>query len=166
LEFNLPRKWACSTPNYGNLWQIHTTNGSVEEVFRNSLNLITLNFNECTDQELYLQVKCFVTNATNYDVFIGKEALFPPSFTIDNWFEHVYYQMDWEIDGHHLGYIPLDLHGNHNLMAHHCMFKKTHIISYIQQASHKWIKEDEKVKGGSYGYSTWTKGFTEVQNNP
>jgi hypothetical protein len=30
------------------------------------------------------QVRCLVTNATNYDVFIRQKALFPPSFTIDN----------------------------------------------------------------------------------
>jgi hypothetical protein len=29
-------------------------------------------------------------------------------------------------------------------MAHHYMFKETHIISYIQQASHEWIEGDEK----------------------
>jgi hypothetical protein len=27
-------------------------------------------------------------------VFIEQEALFPPGFTIDNWFEHAYYWMD------------------------------------------------------------------------
>jgi hypothetical protein len=52
--------------------------------------------------------------------------------------------MDWEIDGHHLGYIVLDLHGNHNPMAHHCMLKEAHTISYIQQVSHEWIKRDEE----------------------
>jgi hypothetical protein len=31
------------------MWQIYTVNGSVEEVFGESLNLITLNFNEGTD---------------------------------------------------------------------------------------------------------------------
>jgi hypothetical protein len=36
--------------------------------------------------------------------------------------------MDWETDGHHLGYIPLDLHGNHTLMAHHYMLKEAHTI--------------------------------------
>ncbi len=30
-------------------------------------------------------------------------------------------------------------------MAHHCMFKGTHTISYIQQVSHEWVKGDEKV---------------------
>ncbi len=29
-------------------------------------------------------------------------------------------------------------------MAHHCMLKEAHIISYIQQASHEWIEGDEK----------------------
>jgi hypothetical protein len=65
-------------------WQIHTASGSVEEVFRETLDLIALNFNEGTDQELCLQVKCLVTNATNYDVLIGQKALFPLDFTIDN----------------------------------------------------------------------------------
>ncbi len=111
------------------MWQIRTAGESVEEVLRGSLELIALNFNEGTNQELCLQVKCLVTNATNYDVLIKQEALFSPGFTIDNLFKHVYYQMDWEIDGHHLGNIPLDLHGSHSPMAHHCMLKETHIIS-------------------------------------
>jgi hypothetical protein len=29
-------------------------------------------------------------------------------------------------------------------MAHHYMFKETHIISYIQQVNHEWIKIDEE----------------------
>jgi hypothetical protein len=36
------------------MWQICIASGSVEEVFRESSNLITLNFNEGTDQELCL----------------------------------------------------------------------------------------------------------------
>jgi hypothetical protein len=52
--------------------------------------------------------------------------------------------MDWEIDDHHLGYIPLDLHGNHSPIAHHCMFKQAHTISYIQQVSHEFMKGDEE----------------------
>jgi hypothetical protein len=114
------------------MWQIHNVSSNVEEVLGESLDLIALNFNECTDQELCLQVKCLITNATNYDVLIGQDPLFLPSFTIDNWFEHAYYRMDWEIDGHHLGYIPLDLHENHSPMAHHCMLKEAHTIAYIQ----------------------------------
>jgi hypothetical protein len=36
------------------MWQIRTTSGSVEEVFGESLNLIKLDFNKSTDQELFL----------------------------------------------------------------------------------------------------------------
>jgi hypothetical protein len=82
------------------MWQIRTTSGSVEEVFGESSNFITLNFNEGTHQELCLQVKSLITNATSYDVFIGQEALFPLGFTIDNLFEHAYYRVDWETNGH------------------------------------------------------------------
>ncbi len=128
------------------VWQICTVNGSVEEVLKESLDLITFNFNEGTNQELCLQVRCLITNATVTMCSLGngQEALFPPSFKIDNWFEHAYYQVDWETNGHHLGYIPFNLHGNHSPMAHHCMLKEAHTISYIQQVSHEWIEGDEE----------------------
>jgi hypothetical protein len=128
------------------MWQIHTTNGSVKEVLGDSSNLIAFNFNEGINQELYIQVRCLITNATSYDVFIEQEPLFPPGFTIDNLFKHTYYRMDWETNGHHLGYIPLDLHGNHSPMDHHCMLKEAHAISYIQEASHEWI-EAQNLQG-------------------
>jgi len=66
------------------MWQICNINGSVKEVLGESSNLITFNFNEGTNQELFPQVRCLVTNATSYDVLIGQEALFPLGFTIDN----------------------------------------------------------------------------------
>jgi len=90
------------------MWQIRIASGNVEEVLGESLDLIPFNFNEGADQEFCLKVRCLITNATKYDVFIGQEALFPLGFTIDNWFEHAYYRMDWETNGHHLGYIPFD----------------------------------------------------------
>jgi hypothetical protein len=76
------------------MWQICTICGNVKKVLRESFDLIALNFNEGIDQELCLQVRCLVTNVTSHDVFIGQEALFPPSFTIDNSFEHDYYRVD------------------------------------------------------------------------
>jgi hypothetical protein len=76
------------------MWQICTASGSVEEVLGESLDFIAFNFNEGIDRGICLQVKCLVNNAISYDVFIGQKALFPPSFTIDNWFEHAYYQVD------------------------------------------------------------------------
>jgi hypothetical protein len=53
------------------MWQICIINGSVKEVLGESLNFIVLNFNENTHKEFCLQVKCLVTNATNYNVLIG-----------------------------------------------------------------------------------------------
>jgi hypothetical protein len=53
------------------MWQIRTVNGSIKEVLRESSNLIAPNFNGGTNQELWLQVRCLVTNATSYDVLIG-----------------------------------------------------------------------------------------------
>jgi hypothetical protein len=65
-------------------WQICIANGSVEEVLGGNLDLIAVNFNKSTNQELCLHVRCLVTNATSYVVLIGQEALFPPGFTIGN----------------------------------------------------------------------------------
>jgi len=148
------------------MWQIRIASGSVEEVLGESSNFITLNFNEGTDQELCLQVKCLVTNATSYDVLIGQEALFPPSFTINNWFEHAYYRVDLEIDGHLLGYIPLDLHDNHSLMVHHCMLKEAHTISYIQQTSHEWIGGDEEEIAYTQATESLKMVPTNIQHGP
>jgi hypothetical protein len=53
------------------MWQIRIASGNVNEVLGESSDLIALNFNEGTDQEFYLQVRCLVTNATSYDVLIG-----------------------------------------------------------------------------------------------
>jgi hypothetical protein len=66
------------------MWQFCTTSGSIEEVIGESLDLIALNFNEGTNQDICLHVRCLVTNANSYDVLIGQKALFPPGFTIDN----------------------------------------------------------------------------------
>jgi hypothetical protein len=143
------------------MWQIYIASGCIEEVLGESSDLIAVNFNEGIDQKFCLQFRCLVTNATSYDVFIRQEALFPPGFTIDNWFKHAYYRVDWETNGHHLGYIPLDLHGNHSPMAHHCMLKGTHTISNIQQVSHEWIEGDEE----EIAYAQTTESLRVVPTN-
>ncbi len=53
------------------MWQIRTASGNVKEVLEENSHLIALNFNEGIDHELYLQIKCLITNATSYDVLIG-----------------------------------------------------------------------------------------------
>jgi hypothetical protein len=92
--------------------------------------------------------------------------MFAPSFTIDNWFEHVYYQVDWETNGHHLGYLPLDLYVNHSPMAHHCMLKEAHTISYIQQASHEWIKGDEEETSSTQSTESLRVVPMDIQHKP
>ncbi len=62
------------------------------------------------------------------------------------------------LGGHHLGYIPLDFHGNHSSMVHHCMLKETHTISYIQQVSHECIEGDEE----EIAYAQATKSLKVV----
>ncbi len=99
-------------------------------------------------------------------MLIGQKALFPPGFTIDNWFEHAYYQVDWGTNGHHLGYIPLDLHENHNPMAHHYMLKETQTISYIQQASHEWIEGDEEETTYAQATESLRVVPTDIQHGP
>ncbi len=51
-------------------------------------------------------------------------------------------------------------------MAHHCMLKETHIISYIQQTNHKWIKGDEE----DTSYAQATKSLKvvpiDIQHEP
>jgi hypothetical protein len=74
--------------------------------------------------------------------------------------------MNWETDGHHLGYIPLDLHGNHSPMAHHCMLKEAHIISYIQQVSHEWIERDEEETIYAQATESLRLGPIDIQHRP
>jgi hypothetical protein len=74
--------------------------------------------------------------------------------------------MDWEINGHHLGYIPLDLHGNHSPMAHHYMFKEAHTISYIQQVSHEWIKGDKEEIAYTQATESLRVVPTDIQHKP
>ncbi len=45
------------------MWKIHTTNGSIEEVLRDSSDFIALNFNKGINQEFCLQ---FTTTKEGY----------------------------------------------------------------------------------------------------
>jgi hypothetical protein len=97
---------------------------------------------------------------------VGQEALFPLGFTIDNWFEHAYYRVDWETDGQHLGYIPLDLHGDHTPMAHHCMLKEVNTISYIKNLTQEWMEEDEEEIAYAAAAESLIAGPVDVTHSP
>ncbi len=65
-----------------------------------------------------------------------------------------------------LGYIPLDLHGNHSPMAHHCMLKEAHTISYIQQINHEWIEGDEEEIAYAQATDNLRVILTDIQHGP
>jgi hypothetical protein len=46
-------------------------------------------------------------------------------------------------------------------MAHHCMLKETHTISYIQQVNHEWIEGDEEKTA----YAQATESLMVVPTN-
>jgi len=74
--------------------------------------------------------------------------------------------MDWETNGHHPGYIPFDLHGNHSPMAHHYMLKKAHTISYIQQANDEWIEANEEETSYTQATQSLKVVPTDIQHGP
>jgi len=51
-------------------------------------------------------------------------------------------------------------------MVHHCMFKETHTIFYIQQANHKWIEGDEKETTYAQAIESLRVVPTNIQHGP
>ncbi len=51
-------------------------------------------------------------------------------------------------------------------MAHHCMLKEAHIISYIQQASHEWTKGDEEEIAYAQATQSLRVVPTDIQHGP
>ncbi len=51
-------------------------------------------------------------------------------------------------------------------MAHHCMLKEAHTISYIQQASHKWIKGNEEEIAYAQAIESLRVVPTDIQHKP
>jgi len=51
-------------------------------------------------------------------------------------------------------------------MAHHCMFKEAHTISYIQQVSHEWIEGDEEETIYAQAIKSLRVILTNIQHGP
>jgi len=51
-------------------------------------------------------------------------------------------------------------------MAHHCMLKEAHIISYIQQVSHEWIEGDEEEITYAQAIKSLKVIPTDIQHGP
>ncbi len=51
-------------------------------------------------------------------------------------------------------------------MAHHCMLKEEHTISYIQQINHEWIKGDEEETIYAQPIESLRVVPTDIQHGP
>jgi len=51
-------------------------------------------------------------------------------------------------------------------MAHHCMLKEAHTISYIQQASHEWIEGDEEETTYAQATKSLRVVLRDIQHGP
>ncbi len=51
-------------------------------------------------------------------------------------------------------------------MAHHCMLKKAHTISYIQQVNHEWIEGNEEETSYAQATKSLRVVFIDIQHGP
>ena len=54
-----------------------------------------------------MSLQCAVTNATNYDIFVGQQTLYPLGFGLDNWTEEVWIRPGWSADDSRKELIPV-----------------------------------------------------------
>jgi len=51
-------------------------------------------------------------------------------------------------------------------MAHHCMLKEAHTISYIQQANHEWIEGNEEETAYAQATKSLRVVLINIQRGP
>ncbi len=51
-------------------------------------------------------------------------------------------------------------------MAHHCMLKQTHTISYTRQASHEWIEGDDEETSYTQATESLRVVPIDIQHGP
>ena len=49
------------------------------------------------DSPAPLLLRCAVTDATNYDILVGQQALYPLGFGLDNWTEEAWIRPGWSV---------------------------------------------------------------------
>lgn len=65
--------------------------GGTEQATSYNKEPLQLIFNfGCGPLYSHLSVKCVVTNATNYDLLVGQQALYPFDFGLDDWIEEAW----------------------------------------------------------------------------
>ena len=75
---------------------IVTSIGHVEQAIGYIREPLQLSFRvKLGDSPAPLLLRCVVTDATNYDILVGQQALYPLSFGLDNWTEEVWIRPGW-----------------------------------------------------------------------
>ncbi len=64
------------------------------------------------------------------------------------------------------GFHPVTWERVNSPMAHHCMLKEAHTISYIQQTSHEWIEGDEEEIAYAQATESLKVVPTDIQHGP
>ena len=78
---------------------IVTSIGHVEQANGYTQEPLQLNFRvKPRDPSAPLLLRCAVTEATNYDILVGQEALYLLSFGLDNWTEEACIQLGWSVE--------------------------------------------------------------------
>ena len=55
----------------------------------------------------HVSLQCVVTGATNYDILVGQQALYPLGFAVDNWTEEAWIRLKWSADDGKKELIPV-----------------------------------------------------------
>jgi hypothetical protein len=70
----------------------------------------------------HLSMKCVVTNATNYDILVGQQALYPLGFGLDNWTEEAWIRPGWSSGDSRKEFIPVAFAATSMTMVAEAMF--------------------------------------------
>ena len=55
----------------------------------------------------HLSLQCAVTSATNYDILVGQQALYPLGFGLDNWTKEAWIRPGWSSRDRKKEFIPM-----------------------------------------------------------
>jgi hypothetical protein len=70
----------------------------------------------------HLSMKCVITNAINYNIFVGQQALYPLSFGLDNWTEEAWIRPRWSSGDGRKVFIPVTFAATSMTMVAETMF--------------------------------------------
>lgn len=74
---------------------IATSLGGTEHPMGLTKAPLQLQFNIGTNAYTHISLRCVVTNATNYDILLGQQTLYPIGFGHDSWMEEAWFRPRW-----------------------------------------------------------------------